>query len=122
MFDELDIIEQALPSMPPFEVLRTYFNQEVEVCPTAMIDAEDLFMLETEQACREYHKLPFEGGLWDQPLKLLENFEVIRAERNQFERIRFEQLKRKEKVKENNQGPLARGNTDLPPRNRNLNG
>ena len=79
-----------------------------------------MFLLETEQSAREYHQLPFDGGLWDQPRQLLDIFTTIRAERNQYERIRYEQMERKsKKAQATNDMPGAKSltmNEDLPPR------
>lgn len=108
--------------MPTFEILRTYFAQPLEICPTGLIDDQDLFLLEVEQACREYYKLPFDGGLWDQPYKLIQAFAQIRQERNQYERARMEELKRDGKSKKKVPGhdPFQSPNLNLPVRNTNL--
>jgi hypothetical protein len=124
LFDELDYIEEVFPDIPPFEALRLYFTAPKEVCPTSMIDPYLMYLMEAEQASREYHTLPFEGGLWDQPRALLDIFGAIRTERNHYERIRFEKMQKKAKNK--NSGPSTAGsimnstNTNLPPRQRNL--
>ena len=82
------------------------------------------FLLDAEQASREYHTLPYGGGLWDQPLALLVAFTSIRYERNQFERIRIDKMKKSSNkggsqtpgLKQVTQSP----NEDLPPRKRNI--
>ncbi len=104
--------------MPPFEILRTYFISP-EVCPTPLTDPYLVYLIELEQAVREYHTLPYEGGYWDQPLAMIEAFAAIRSERNQFELIRFERLKKKAK----NRGKAVSGPNEIrPPRRRNLDG
>lgn len=117
LFDELDTVEENFPSMPPFEALRMYFT---EACPQSILDPYYMFLLETEQSAREYHKLPYGGGLWDQPRQLLDVFTTIRSERNQYERIRYEQMERKNKTAQaSNDLPGAKmltRNEDLPPR------
>ena len=117
LFEELDKVEENFPSMPPFEALRMYF---LEACPQSIMDSYYMFLLETEQSAREYHQLPFSGGLWDQPRQLLDVFTTIRAERNQYERIRYEQMERKnKKAQASNDMPGAKmltKNEDLPPR------
>ena len=100
LYEELDNIENSLPHIPPFEALRLYFSQPLEACPSAMMDAYYLHLMEAEQAVREYNTLPYDGGLWDQPLQLLRIFTVIRSERNQYERIRFEKANKKVKAKQ----------------------
>jgi len=126
IFEELDRIETVLPSIPPFEALRLYFSQPLEVCPTAMVDPYHVYLMEAEQASREYHVLPFDGGLWDQPLALLRSFTIIRSERNQYERIRMERVTKKMKKGKGSSSDM--GNTpnvpafqgsDLPPMGRN---
>lgn len=120
----LDAISFLFPSMPTFEVLRLYFSQPKEVCPTAFIDEEALYMLETEQSCREYHVLPFEGGMWNQPKKLIHYFTHIRTVRNEYERQRMEQIKKESKSsnRKDNKIPdsLKTGDLSLPPRKGNL--
>ena len=117
----MDNIENSLPQIPPFEALRLYFAQPLEACPTAMMDDYFIYLMETEQATREYNTLPYNGGLWDQPLQLLRVFSVIRSERNQYERIRFEHLKKKTN-KGSTQAPNipAMQPSDLPPLGRNV--
>lgn len=120
LFDELTTIEENFPSMPPFEALRMYFSGPLEACPQSMLDPYHSFLLETEQSSREYHQLPFAGGLWDQPRQLLDVFTTIRAERNQYDRIRYERMDRKSKKAGSSGNPLALKsasiNEDLPPR------
>jgi len=117
LFEELDKVEDNFPSMPPFEALRMYFT---ETCPQSIMDSYYMFLLETEQSAREYHQLPFDGGLWDQPRQLLDIFTTIRSERNQYERIRYEQMERKnKKAQATSDMPGAKNltmNEDLPPR------
>lgn len=120
LLEELSNIEENFPSMPPFEALRMYFSSPQEACPQGINDPYFHFLLEAEQAAREYHQLPYAGGLWDQPRQLLDIFAAIRSERNQYDRIRYERMDRKSKSKGNtgNSLPLksARINEDLPPR------
>ena len=124
IFEELTIVEETFPDIPPFEALRLYFTSPLEVCPTAMMDPYLVFLIEAEQAAREYNVLPYDGGLWDQPRALLNIFSAIRTERNHYERIRFEKIDRKMKSK-GAIGPRKAGdilqspNTNLPPASRN---
>ena len=122
LWEVLDDISIIFPSMPVFEILKLYFSQPLEICPTSLVDSQSLILLETEQACREYNKLPFGGGIWDQPNIILESFSIIRTERNQYERTRFEQLDKKDKKStEKKNNPFSSPNFDLPPLNTNLN-
>ena len=124
IFEELTIVEETFPDIPPFEALRLYFTSPLEVCPTAMMDPYLVFLIEAEQAAREYNVLPYDGGLWDQPRALLNIFSAIRTERNHYERIRFEKIDRKMKSKgaigpRKAGGILQSPNTNLPPATRN---
>lgn len=122
LFEEMEAIEDHFLNIPPFEILRTYFI-DPEVCPTALIDSYLVFLIEAEQAAREYHTLPFSGGLWDQPLKLLEVFTTVRYERNQYERVRVEAIRAKSKKSTVRPGveSLSQSTAShLPPRSKNI--
>jgi len=123
IFEELDLIEEIFPDIPPFEALRLYFTSPKEVCPTSMMDPYLVFLIEAEQAAREYHIMPYAGGLWDQPRALLSVFSSIRIERNHYERIRFEKLDKKHNKRaigsKQAGGILDSPNTNLPPASRN---
>lgn len=117
VFDELDRIESYIPDIPPFEAMRLYLIDPVEVCPTSLMDPYIMYLLETEQAVREYHTLPFEGGLWDQPMVLLEAFIAIRSERNQYERLRWDRIeKKRDRKSDTGDRVLVSPNENLPPR------
>lgn len=98
-----------------------YFVSPIEVCPTSILDAYLWFILEAEQAVREYHTLPYDGGLWDQPNPLLDAFTAIRIERAQYERVRFERMRKKSEKGGGQQDMKFRSpNVDLPPRSTNI--
>ena len=119
LFIELAIANEFHPNTAPFEVLRQFFNSDKEICPTSLVDPYLTFLIEAEHASREYHTLPFDGGLWDQPLQLIEVFNSIATERNRFDRQRIEKL-----TKSTKKGKPAMGSSEsgLPPRQGNLNG
>lgn len=97
--------------------MRLYLTDPVEVCPTSLMDPYIMYLLEAEQAVREYHTLPFEGGLWDQPMALLEAFVAIRSERNQYERLRWDKIEKGQKRKsDTGDRTLISPNENLPPR------
>ena len=121
LFEELTRIENTLTNIPPFEVLRLYFVQPKEACPTSMLDPYFQYLIDAEQASRDYHVLPFDGGLWDQPLQLLQIFTAVRYERAHYERIRFERIEKKMKSKSGQgQNAIPSPNEALPPRTRDL--
>ncbi len=116
VLEELDYVLDKYPDMPPFEALQTYFRNPHEVCPTALVGLDLAHLIEAEQATREYHTLPFDGGLWDQPQVLLEIFSLIRTERNQYERIRIAKLsKQTDKDTPSRKLPKLRGHTNMNP-------
>lgn len=92
IISKLDKYQEVFPDAPPFELLTLWFTRPKELCLTSILDPQLGLLLDTESACKEYRTLPYGGGLWDQPLALLEAFDLIRSERNQFERIRIEKL------------------------------
>jgi hypothetical protein len=47
-------------------------------------------LIDLEDSCFSYHCLPYEGGLLDQPLYLIEAFNVIRSEKNKYDNKKFE--------------------------------
>jgi len=94
IFEELEILEAVFPHLSPFELLRSYFSYPKEVCPTSLVDPHHNFLLEMEFSCREYKVLPFEGGLLDQPLVLMEVFRVIQSEKASYERARMSKMKK----------------------------
>ena len=116
--EEMDDIADHFLNMPPFEILRTYFISP-EVCPTALTDNYLVYLIELEQAVTEYNTLPYDGGYWDQPLLMIEAFNAIRSERNQFERVRIETMKAKAKTKGKG-GKSGSPNEDRPPRRKNI--
>lgn len=124
LFEELERIEEHYPNIPPFEALRTYFISP-EVCPSSIIDPYLVYLIELEQAAREYHTLPYSGGLLDQPIALLDAFSAIRSARNEFDRVRLDKLR--EDAKKAGKGGtgkeipgLRSPRGHLPPRTRNV--
>jgi hypothetical protein len=96
IFELLSDWEDIFPDMPPFEAARLYLMHDpIEVCITSLMDPYTLFLIEAEQASRDYQALPYDGGLWDQPKVLLDAFTAIRSERSHFDRIRLEKFKNK---------------------------
>lgn len=98
VLQELIELEWEKPDAPPFELLRTYF-MDPEVCVTAMYDTSADY-IGMEQAARDYHTLPYDGGLLDQPKMLMDAFRIVASERNQWERIRMERTDREMKKQE----------------------
>jgi hypothetical protein len=94
LLDQIEEYQDIFPSMPSFDILTKFFSSPRPVCPTSLVDWQTRQLLEIESGCKEYHALPYEGGLMDQPVWLLEAFDIIRSERNAFERIRIEDYKK----------------------------
>ena len=93
VLEKLVQMEWEKPDAPPFELLQTYFASP-EVCVTSLSD-ESIDLIALEQSSRDYHSLPFGGGILDQPKALMTSFSIIASERNQWERIRMERTDRK---------------------------
>jgi hypothetical protein len=45
-----------------------------------------------ESACFNYHCLPYDGGIFDQPLYLMEAFNIIRSTKNRYENKNIEEI------------------------------
>lgn len=119
VFELLSDWEEIFPDLPPFEAARLYLHEPIEVCITSLIDPYSLYVIEAEQACRDYQVLPYDGGLWDQPNVLIEAFSIIRMERNHFERIRFEKWKADSKRNKGaGNSTFDSPNQAIPPRTR----
>jgi len=102
VLDEEDFMEVLLslemekPDVPPYELVRTYFSTP-EYCPIGSVDFEYQRLLTLEAAARQYHTLPYAGGLLDQPNCLIDAFDIIASERNQYERIRYDKMESERK-------------------------
>jgi len=92
-----DLQENNFPDAPAFELLQRFIKkpgafEKGEVCLTGLIDFELGEIIDLESACHNYHCLPYAGGLFDQPIKLIETFNVIRATRNKYDNLKIEQI------------------------------
>ena len=86
----LEYIQELKPNMPLFEIIRTYFRSPKEVCVTAFGDPDLDWLIKLETRAQEYGVLPYEGGQLDQPLYILQAFDMISIARALF------QIKREE--------------------------
>lgn len=86
----LEYIQELKSGMPLFEIIRTYFRSPKEVCVTAFGDPELDWLIRLETRAQEYGVLPYDGGQLDQPLYVLEAFDIITIARALF------QIKREE--------------------------
>lgn len=84
------INEEYFPDAPSFELLKRFIRKEV--CLTAYVDFELGELVDLEDSCHNYHCLPYDGGLFDQPIYLLQAFNVIRGEKNKYEKIKADKL------------------------------
>jgi hypothetical protein len=82
-----DFNETFKPEMPAFEIINKLINpaNKNKICMSSFIDMELGYLVDLESSCNNYHCLPYEGGLLDQPMMLMDVFGVIRGERNKFE-------------------------------------
>lgn len=89
--------EQFNADMPTFELLNNIINnrnkaRKKAVCPMAFVDFEVGTLVDLEDACNNYHVLPYNGGLLDQPQLLLEVFNVVRAEKERYKSAKAEKM------------------------------
>ena len=85
------------PDMPAFEMIQAYLNPRNkaasgEICMTGFVDFEIGTLIDLENACNNYHVLPYGGGLLDQPQLLLEAFNLVRSEINRYEKVRYDKM------------------------------
>jgi hypothetical protein len=82
--------EEYFPDAPSFELLKRFVRKEI--CLTAYIDFELGEFVDLEDSCHNYHSLPYAGGLFDQPIYLMQAFNVIRGEKNKYEKTKADKL------------------------------
>lgn len=99
ILEEVDRVASIFPDMPPFETVRTYFKVPQELCLMGLADEEYGKIIALEAACREYHVLPYAGGVEDQPTGLLQAFDVIRETQNEYQRIKWAEDEAKRSAK-----------------------
>lgn len=93
LLEYIDKLLEYFPDMHVFNLLKFHFKR---VCPTALIDPYDDKILEMESFCEEYKCLPFPGSMGDQPNKLVEAFNIIRATKAIY--LKEKELKEKENI------------------------
>ncbi len=85
----LDEVNDFFPDRSPWEISQLYFKP---VCVTALIDLELDMILGWETAADLYGVMPHPGGYLDQPNRLTQLFEEIRASKNYYERSVHEKI------------------------------
>jgi len=63
------------------------------VCPICLLDYETDFLVSLETAASKYHSLPFEGAYLDQPLYIIEAFDICRAAEAKYNNYKLNQIK-----------------------------
>ena len=99
-------------NMPAFEIIQKTLkagNSNKEVCCTAFVDMEMGTMIDMESACAAYNQLPYDGGFLDQPIRLMEAFDIIRGERQRFENVEADKLLSEAKSKNKTPKTSGRG-------------
>ena len=91
-FDLVHEFQSYRPGLPFAEVISFHFR---DVCIKSLIDEDYYQYLKMEAFCKEYHCLPFEGSMMDQPNILIEIFSVIRGTRAEFEINRQKEMMKK---------------------------
>lgn len=97
LFEELVKIHFEAPEAPLLDLLMTFYPQ---VCPTGIIDPVYNEIVIWEERTQKYGIFPYTGGQLDQPLKMMEAFDVIRSSVAQFNKKREQEIDRDSKVRE----------------------
>jgi hypothetical protein len=86
-----EVNQNNLPNMSAFQIVLRFFR-EPKVCVSGLVDFELGTMIDLEDACHTYHVLPYSGGLFDQPLYIMEAFQTIRGTKNKYEAEKLKSL------------------------------
>lgn len=92
----LEELKEKLGSDTPLYELMLQFFQDV--CPTNFFDPFLERLLQWESAAREYHTLPYAGGYLDQPLYIIQAFQIIRGARGQYYALKDKRAEAKRKT------------------------
>jgi len=65
----------------------------LKICPVGLPVEDELFWLDLEAHCSQYHCLPYPGGLLDQPARIMDAFAIIRSVRNRYEQEKIKKIK-----------------------------
>lgn len=52
--------------------LKILFRQMPKLCPISIIDFDLFYWIDMQEICEKYHKLPFEGSIMTQPIKVIQ--------------------------------------------------
>jgi len=100
LFGLLDQLPPHMENMPAFEAALRLLRPQDVCCTGILLNEPWLNMLiGLESTCSEYHVLPYEGGLFEQPQYIFDSFNAIRAARNEYHRISMEETMSKAKAK-----------------------
>lgn len=80
----LDLLADLEPKFPgePFGAI--WLNLFEGLCPVSFIEPEVNYWMGMESFCAEYHCLPCEGSMFEQPAIIMEIFETIRGAKGQY--------------------------------------
>ena len=89
LIDELSRISLLIPDAPIFKLLGAHYQYPTEVCVTGLLGPmfNDIYLW--EERSEKYGVFPFTGGQLDQPIAMLEAFDIIRSATSQFNRDRM---------------------------------
>lgn len=97
LFEELVKVHQEAPDAPLFDLLMTFYPQ---VCPTGIIDPIYNEIVTMEERTQKYGIFPYAGGQLDQPVKMLEAFDIIRSAIAMFHKKRDQEMDRESKQRD----------------------
>ena len=100
-FEEIARVHSFISDMPLVSLVTGFYGN---LCPQSLLSIECADLVSLENAVSRYHQLPFPGSYLEQPLALIEAFEVIRGAI-----IGFENEKIKSVTNRDNQGSAKTG-------------
>ena len=93
-FDMIAELHYYFPDIPVTTFVMSYYGG---LCPQSLLTAEGAALLSLENAVSRYHTLPFPGSYLEQPLTMIEAFEVIRSTIIDFENRQMREITESQK-------------------------
>lgn len=81
------------PGCNPFILLWKVFPKQL--CPVGLLDPKVSELMEMAYLCKEYGTLPYAGGLWDQPRRIIEGLKIVAEAKAQFHNDTIASMKSK---------------------------
>lgn len=105
VIDYYSIVRDLLPNERAFKVWMMDFMRLGKggkpICPIPFFKQELRNIVDWESAAGKYNSLPFEGSYLDQPLFVIEGFNIVRAAENLYNSKKMEETKKKNQSNSN---------------------